>query len=325
MDIPILKINQNELENLMDYLVKHEQLLKEFGGIKIELNPDCKLALKKRKKNLLLNPIMDQIEKINQDQLIYTVKKVDQILESYQENLLIKDELSFWSSLSSSKRQTNISILPNKSFFKEKTSRLYFDLHRLPKKSILKLTGRKLSKQFLPYVLRAHGPGAIFPLTCANQHLFSINYHHEGGEHYWYIIPNSERKYLTNINSSICLDHGQLIIDPQVLDQNHIRYYRTIQHPNEFIVLSAGTLTQSFTKDQSWSEAIDFVLPSWIEQASLTHCQCKQYIPLNLFTIINLPTPPTNGNNSSNQSSPNSLMTSINNEYTQQNNYQIVK
>ncbi|CAF1214833.1 unnamed protein product [Rotaria sp. Silwood1] len=190
-------------------------------------------------------------------------------------------------------------MIPGKSFFSQKTSRLYFDISRLPTQSLLKLCGKKVTHQFVPCVTRAHGPGAIFPLTSAQQRLFSVNYHHEGGAHHWYIIPTCEREVLRKIidhqNTSICFDHGQLLIDPSVLDKNDIRYYRIIQRPNEFIVLSAGTLAQSFTEDASWSESIAFALPGWIEEGranlSIPPCQCNfpqdslpETIDITLFT-----------------------------------------
>ncbi|CAF1548142.1 unnamed protein product, partial [Rotaria sordida] len=63
-------------------------------------------------------------------------------------------------------------------------SRSYFDMHRLPHQSLLKLGGTKVTRQFIPCVRRAHGPGSIFPMTSAQQRLFSIDYHHEGGAHH---------------------------------------------------------------------------------------------------------------------------------------------
>lgn len=286
VNVPVLQVNNKDLQNFVSFIYKHEQLLKAFGAIKLQLHDDCKLALKKRRKNSVLCPIMKQIVKMTKDDPIYFVQKVDHIDESIEQSSSGKDECSFWSSLSSSsnkRRQINISILPNKSFFHQNTSLLYFDIHRLPKQSLLKLGGSKLTRHFVPYVKRAHGPGAIFPLTSAQQRLFSVDYHHEGGAHHWYIIPTCEREALQKImdyqNASVCLDHGQLFIDPSVLDKYHIRYNRIIQHPNEFIVLSAGSLAQSFTEDASWSESISFALPSWIEEYNLNFsvplCQCN--------------------------------------------------
>lgn len=285
MDVPTFQINDNDLKNLIRFIYKHEQVLKEFGAIKIRPNIECKLALKKRPKKLLLCPKAENIVKMNKDEGIYFVQKIDHVDEFDEKSPLITDECGFWSSLSCSKneqRRLNISLLPNKSFFSEKTSRSYFDIHRLPNESLLNLGGHKLTRQFAPCVRRAHNSGAIFPLTCAQQRLFSINYHHEGGDHHWYIIPIRERETLRRIidqQNSICLDHGQLFIDPSILDRNHIVYHRVIQHPNEFIVLSAGTLAQSFTYGASWSESIVFALPSWIEDGHASVptplCQCN--------------------------------------------------
>jgi hypothetical protein len=232
---------------------------------------------------------------------VYFVQKVDHIEEFAEQNSFVTNEHSFWSSLSCSnneRRQTNISLSHDKSFFSQKTSHLYFDIHRLPRQSLLKLGGNKVTSQFVPCVRRAHGPGAIFPLSCAQQRLFLIDYHHEGGAHHWYIIPTREREILRRIidqqNFSTCLDHGKLFIDPSVLDKNHIRYHRIIQHPNEFVVLFAGSLAQSFTEGASWSESIAFALPSWIMEghASVSPplCQCNiseefltKTIDVNLF------------------------------------------
>jgi hypothetical protein len=288
MEVPTFQINDNDLKNIINFIYKQEQALKEFGVIKIQLNIGCKLALKKRRKNLLLYPKTEQIIKMSKSEGIYFVQNVDHLGEFAEQNPFITDECSFWSSLSCSKnesRPVNSTLLANKSFFSEKTSRIYFDIHRLPNQSLLKLGGTKVTRQFTPCIRRAYQPGSIFPLTCTQQRLFSIAYHHEGGDHHWYIIPTRERESLRRIidqqSSPICLDHGQLFIDPSVLDRNRIRYHRVIQHPNEFIVLSAGTLAQSFTYGASLSESIAFALPSWIEDghASVPTALCQCNIP----------------------------------------------
>jgi hypothetical protein len=56
MNVPTFQINKNDLQNLVSFIYQHEQVLKEFGAIKIQPNIDCKFALKKRKKNLVLYP-----------------------------------------------------------------------------------------------------------------------------------------------------------------------------------------------------------------------------------------------------------------------------
>ena len=301
MDIPTLKINGNELQNLIIFLFKHERILKEYGAIKIQSSRECRLALKKRRKTVILRPTTECIIRINNDQPVYYTKKNDHANQSVQQSLPMIDEFSFWSSLPRSdgeRRQLNTSLQFNKTFFSRKISRLHFDINRIPRQSLLKIGGSKVTRQCIPCVRRAHGPGAIFPLASASQRLFSLDYHHEGGAHHWYIIPSGERDALRRLfdseNPTICLDHGQLFIDPSILDKNHIRYHRIIQHPNEFIVLSAGTLAQSFTEDASWNESITFALPSWIDDghasAPTSLCQCNitnnpvlKIIDVNLF------------------------------------------
>ncbi|CAF3662849.1 unnamed protein product [Adineta steineri] len=153
-----------------------------------------------------------------------TMKKIVKINEnvniySTQKHLMATDEYSFCSSLSTWKK--------------------------------------KSTDQFVPCVKIAHEPGAIFPLICAQQRLFSFDYHHEGGIHHSYIIPADQREAL------------QKLVDQQ---------NSSIQHPNEFIILSAGTLAQSYTEDVSWTESINFALPTWVEEGhaniSVQPCQC---------------------------------------------------
>ena len=286
MDAPTLQINGDDLQNLVSFIYRHERLLNEFGAVRIVLKSECKLALKKRRKDVALCPASQRIVKICKNESIYFVEKPDHTYQSTQRNILVKDEHSFWSSLScasNERRQLNVSLLPDTSYFSQKTSRAYFDIHRLPNQSLLRLCGHHVTRQIVPCVKRAHGSGAIYPLAAARQHLFSLDYHHEGGARYWYIIPSCERNNLKTIMNQreyiACLDHEQLLIDPSILDRNNIRYHRIIQRPNEFVVLAAGVLTQSFTNGASWNESIDFALPSWAEEGHASvcaaSCQCN--------------------------------------------------
>lgn len=287
MGIPSFKINDRALRNFLSFVYQYDQLLKEFGAIKIQPTNECKLALKKRRKNIASCPTGKQAVKINQDSSIYSIEKISQLGVSIARNLPVKDECGFWSSLrclNDGQQPLNISTLLNNSFFSKKTARIYFDIHRLPHQSMLKLGGSKVTRRFVPCVQRAHGSGAIFPLASAQQRLFSFEYHHEGGARHWYIIPACERDHLRRVidqhDASLCLDHGQLFLDPSVLEKNRIRYHQVVQYPNEFLVIAAGALAQSFTEDAMWSESVPFALPSWIEDGhgSLpsSSCQCSR-------------------------------------------------
>jgi hypothetical protein len=302
MNAPTVQINPSNLRNLVKFIYTQDRLLKEFGGIKIELNSECVLALKKRKPSPI-STTNQHIMKIGKDQLIYTVKKTEDFNHTIKQSP-ITNEQSFWSSLSGSLNkchQSSVSIFPNKTLFYQKLNRKYFSIHLIPRQSLLRLGGTKLTNQFVSSLSRAHGPASIYPLSTDQQRLFSLVYHHQGGPRHWYIIPNYEREALKRIlhqqSSSNCVEHGQLLIDPVVLDKYNIRYHRIIQYPNQFVVLSAGVLTQSFTEDACWTESIHFALPRWIEEghatASQSSCQCNLSLPntidLNLFRcqIIN--------------------------------------
>ena len=285
IDIPTYEIGDNDLQNLVGFIYKQERVLNEFGAIKIVLKAECKLALKRRRKIEELHAGTDHLVKISKNEAIYSIEKVHHIGTTIQQCFPITDESSFWSSLPSSmneRRPLNTSFSVNKSFFSEKTSRVYFDIHRLPKQSLLKLCGKKVARQFVPRIRKAYGPVSIFTLSSNRLDLFSIDYHHDGGNRYWYIIPNCERSAFKSLIDrqypSLCLDHEQLLIHPSVLDKNFVRYHRIVQSPNEFVVLSAGALAQSFTDGASWSESVDFALPSWIEDGHATNhaftCQC---------------------------------------------------
>ena len=288
VDAPTVQINSSGLQNLINFIFAHERFLKEFGAIRIQLSSDCTLALKKRKISPTCTTIQ-QIMKVNDDEPIYSVQKMEDINVYAEQSLPITNEQIFWSSPSHSDHklyQSGISILSNKTLFHKKWHRKYFAIHSIPRQSLLKVGGTKVTNQFVSSLTKAHGPGSIYSLSSAQQRLFLLVYHHSGGPRHWYIIPSYERenlrKILQNQNSSNCLEHGKLLINPLVFDKHHIRYHRIVQHPNEFVVLSAGALSQSFTEDVSWSESIPFALPSWIEDGHAIEtdppCQCNKNI-----------------------------------------------
>lgn len=249
---------------------------------------DCKKALKLRGTNPVCHPVMSKVIRCDGPKDIYCVQSGNHQEYLCHTQLPVENEHDFWSSLSSANngpRYLNISLLPEESLFMQKSLDRRFLLHDLTSQSLLRLGGRKVIKHLQPCLRRAHGPGAIFPLASAQQKLFSIDYHHQGGNRHWYIIPNSERavvqKILDEQHAPFDLDHGQLFINPSVLDDMRVRYHRTIQRPGEFLVLSAGSLAQSFSEDASWNEVVLFALPSWINDGyaklPFFRCQCTTH------------------------------------------------
>jgi len=291
MDAPTVQVNASGLQHLINVIFSHEQSLIKFGAIKIQLSSDCILALKKRK----IWPSCtntQHVTKVGKDELIYFVDTNNHGNKCNQPQQPIPSEATFWSCLARSNENlqySNVSILPNQSLFSKRYHRKFFNIHGFPRQSLLKLGGSKVFKQFIPRLTRAHGPGAIFPLACARQRLNLLDYHHDGGARHWYVIPTREREILREIvqrdNPSVCFEHQELLIDPSVLDKHHIRYHRLVQYPNEFIVLAAGALAQSFMDDASWNESIEFALPSWIKDCSASARESLCACTVNLCSL----------------------------------------
>ncbi|CAF1416946.1 unnamed protein product [Adineta ricciae] len=282
VDVPTFTLDQDDLRSIIKFIYDREHILKDFGAIKLQLGSDCNLATKKRRKTLKMPTKHHQCLIKNHDEHIYTVQKSSKAAEYSNMSSDSLDVATFWSSLASmtdGQRALNSSVIPGKSFFYQKASRQYFDIHRIPSQSLLRIGKKKVTDEITPCIRRAHQPNAIFPLSSTRQNLFTLDYHHEGGKRHWYVIPVRERSQVQSACGSHCIDHGGIFIDPSLLDQNHIRYHQIVQQPNEFVVLSAGTLAQSFTEDASWNESIDFALPSWINDgyanASLNLCRCR--------------------------------------------------
>ncbi|CAF0882781.1 unnamed protein product [Rotaria sordida] len=285
MDAPTLQATRNNMRNFINFVHMHEFLLKQYGAIKIVPPSEFQEVFKKNRIKCILPSTIQQITQPNRNNMIYSVDTVPCINENKLKQLLPLNETTFWLSLSqsSNKQQiSSVSILSNMSFFLKRVSRTDFDIHRLPQRSLLALCDSKCLRQFVPSLIRAHGPGAIHPLASAHQRLFSFDYHHGGGLRYWYIVPASERGALEHMFQqeaiSLCLEHGQVLIDPLTFDKYRIRYHRLVQHPNEIVVLAAGALSQSFTEDATWSETIDFALPSWLDDGHASaqiSCACK--------------------------------------------------
>ncbi|CAF1408681.1 unnamed protein product [Adineta steineri] len=234
------------------FAFKNEKILKEFGVIKITLNSQCQLALKKSQ-ILCICSTTQIIPKISKDQSIYSVEKKN-TKKYVQQQFSITDEQTFWSFLKDSQNKlahSSISRIKNQTLFYKKFSKDTFSIHSIPKQSLLQLGGNKVLDHIVSSLTRSNGPGGIYPLSNNEHELFSLTYHHQGGPLHWLIIPVYQREHLRRIineeNPLICLEHGRLLIDPLFLDEHH----KLIQYPNQFVILSTRVLSQSFTEDSS--------------------------------------------------------------------------
>ncbi|CAF4375504.1 unnamed protein product, partial [Adineta steineri] len=211
----------NQMKDLLKYLYQNEPLLKENGAMKLIPTSNFKNLLKKTPINIPLCSTIQQVKQIDKENFIYSIKtnSLKEKKEIPKENNLINDEM-FWLLLPngfSTQNISSISQINSKSLFLKRVQRDQFDFHQLPFNSLLKLSGKKFCNQYSSRLIKAHGPAAIFPLSSNKQNLYQLNYHHEGGIRYWYIIPSEERKKFENLfkenNSLRCIEHDQILID----------------------------------------------------------------------------------------------------------------
>ncbi|CAF4379203.1 unnamed protein product, partial [Adineta steineri] len=181
------------------------------------------------------------IEIKDRENLIYSIKtnETNENKDILKENNLINDEI-FWLLLpngSNTQHISSISQINSQSLFLKRVQRDQFDFHQLPFQSLLKLSGKKFCNQYSSRLIKAHGPAAIFPLSSNKQNLYQLNYHHEGGIRYWYIIPSDERKKFEILfqenNPSICIQHDEILIDPLLFKKYNIKYKKVIQNSGE--------------------------------------------------------------------------------------------
>ncbi|CAF3840982.1 unnamed protein product [Adineta steineri] len=306
-DIPTIEIKDNQMKDLLKYLYQNQLLLKENGAMKLIPTSNFKNLLKKTPINIPLCSTIQQVKQIDKENLIYSIKtnEINENKEISKENNLINDEI-FWLLLpngSSTQHISSISQIDSQSLFLKRVQRDQFDFHQLPFNSLLKLSGKRFCNQYSSRLIKAHGPAAIFPLSSNKQNLYQLNYHHEGGIRYWYIITSEERKKFENIfketNPSICIQHDQILIDPLLFQKYNIKYKKVIQNSGEILILSGGILSQSFTQHEILCESIHFSLPSCFYNEFTVNsslCQCKlssssnqdESIDLNLYNDENI-------------------------------------
>lgn len=292
---PTVQVNPDNLENLISFIYVYENDLKKWGALQIKQTSECQHSLKKRPKPSYSMVKRQTVTEICHLRGLFSVRTLPSHSVSPFGRSLLVDESTFWKSLCQrfgEEEQTNISTYFGKSFYSKQIHHSRFNMHRIPHLSLLQIAGKKTTCRFVPTLVQTHQAGAVFPLCIGRQGLLSLYYLHQGATRYWYIIPAEERtaldKVLKEKDTSLCLDHQQLLFDPEILNKYNIRYFRITQEPGQFVVIGAGALAQSYCTGASWSEMIDFALPSWLEyhqsQSHRTPCACNindhQILPL---------------------------------------------
>ncbi|CAF1189070.1 unnamed protein product [Adineta steineri] len=193
-DIPKISVKDNEMKDLLKYLYQNELILKENGAIKLIATSTFKNLLKTTPINIPLRSTIQKVKQVDNENLMYSIKtnKINKKKEKKENNLINDDEI-FWLLLPNgfnTQNMSSISIIDDQTLFLKRVCRHQFDFHQLSFKSLLKLSRKKFCNQYSSTLMKAHGSAAILPLSSDKQNLYQLNYHHEGGAHYWYIIPS---------------------------------------------------------------------------------------------------------------------------------------
>ncbi|CAF4925226.1 unnamed protein product, partial [Rotaria socialis] len=179
-DAPTVRASTDNMKNFLSFVYMNEPLLKQYGAIKIAVPTEFQSAKKKNRIKLMTPSMTQQVMRLNQNDFIYSVDSVPCFNEKEQHQPSHLDEAGA-------------------SFFLKRVRRTDLDIHQLPRRSLLRLCDKNILRQFVPSLIRTHGPGAISPLASGRQRLLSFNYHHEGGVRYWYIVPANERNALERL------------------------------------------------------------------------------------------------------------------------------
>ena len=288
IDVPTIKAKPNDLNKMVTFIYSYEQDLRKYGALKIEQNDRCKHALKKRQKPTYSVVKRQTVTRSSHSNDIFLVQTQPCPSVLTCDKSVPTDADEFWKSVCQTfdeeNEQPNISNYPGKSFYSKQGHHDGFNMYRIPSQSLLQVGGKKVTNQFVPTLVQTYRAGAVFPLSTACQCLLSLHYLHQGATRHWYVIPADERPSLEKIlmerNIPICFNHQSLLFEPDFLDTHSIQYFRITQDPGQFVVLEAGTLAQSYCTGASWSETIDFALPSWLEcdrvHSYTASCACNK-------------------------------------------------
>ncbi|RLN91301.1 hypothetical protein BBJ28_00018404 [Nothophytophthora sp. Chile5] len=120
--------------------------------------------------------------------------------------------------------------------------------------------------------------GMLFASFCwhaEDNFMSSINYQHCGAKKRWYGIPSShseqfERTMRAQVperfreNPDLLL-HLTTMVPPSVLQANGVRVFTLVQEPGDIILTFPKAYHSGFSEGFNCNEAVNFVLPNWLE------------------------------------------------------------
>eukprot|EP00013_Stygamoeba_regulata_P025126 CAMPEP_0177646294 /NCGR_PEP_ID=MMETSP0447-20121125/9699_1 /TAXON_ID=0 /ORGANISM="Stygamoeba regulata, Strain BSH-02190019" /LENGTH=834 /DNA_ID=CAMNT_0019148821 /DNA_START=104 /DNA_END=2608 /DNA_ORIENTATION=- len=190
-------------------------------------------------------------------------------------------EYRFWSSLAFASPTYGADMLG--SLFDERITTNAFNVKHL--NTILDVLGNAVSGVTTPYLYFGMWK-AMFPFHTEDMNLFSVNYLHFGHPKFWYAIPPASGHKFEELAGRLFPDkqkecseflrHKTTLLSPDLLQQNSIPYFRTLQKEGDFMVTFPFSYHAGFNCGFNCAEAVNFALESWIPWGKKAlACSCR--------------------------------------------------
>ncbi|KAI5397232.1 hypothetical protein KIW84_063163 [Lathyrus oleraceus] len=141
---------------------------------------------------------------------------------------------------------------------------------------------------------------SMFAWHVEDHYLYSINYHHSGGNKTWYGVPSYaasefEKTVLNHVYcNKVLTEHGEngafqfishktTMFPPNVLLKNDVPVYKALQKPGEFVVTFPKSYHAGFSHGFNCGEAVNFAIGDWFP---LGAAASKRYAHLKMLPII---------------------------------------
>ncbi|KAL4114694.1 hypothetical protein PRIC2_014150 [Phytophthora ramorum] len=120
--------------------------------------------------------------------------------------------------------------------------------------------------------------GMLFATFCwhaEDNYMSSINYQHMGAKKRWYGIPSSDaEKFVAAMRMHVperfrenpdLLLHLTTMVPPSILQDRGVKVFTLVQEPGDIILTFPKAYHSGFSEGFNCNEAVNFVLPNWID------------------------------------------------------------
>ncbi|KUF98252.1 Regulator of nonsense transcripts 2 [Phytophthora nicotianae] len=139
--------------------------------------------------------------------------------------------------------------------------------------------------------------GMLFASFCwhaEDNYMSSINYHHLGAKKRWYGISSSDaEKFEAAMRTQVperfrenpdLLLHLTTMVPPSVLQSRGLKVFTLVQQPGDIILTFPKAYHCGFSEGFNCNEAVNFVLPNWIDYGRECVEMYRKYARVSIFS-----------------------------------------